>query len=395
MGINGLFALIRKKYPSVIESRSLRDFAFTRVAIDVHSYIYKYKSIPSSGKMGWLNLMLKFLLSLKKNRVHAVIILEGKAPVEKNDEREKRRTEREKLVAKTQGLIDDLRKYIETGVASASLQEYSEKPLSGKFGDGGNSPIRSLLIGRSPPGQSPGQSLLGGSIDVKRVEDHIVRLKKQNVVITPADISQFTELLNHIGIPYIQSVGEAETTASFLCLSGLVDVVFSEDSDVLAYGAPYLAFGMKDETYHFIDYARLLTSMNFTREQFTDFCIMCGTDYNKNLPRVGPINSWKLISECGSIENVQLSKGWGDIGILNHVAVRDIFSLKSFQFVDATSPINKPWVVPTFQEIRTVWKAIVTGDLIAFLVRSGYNRSLFAGSYIDELWGFTEIEFVE
>ena len=47
-----------------------------------------------------------------------------------------------------------------------------------------------------------------------------------------------------------------------------------------------------------------MESLGLTEEQFIDFCIMCGCDYNKNIPKVGPANSYTLIKEHKSIDNL-------------------------------------------------------------------------------------------
>ena len=47
---------------------------------------------------------------------------------------------------------------------------------------------------------------------------------------------------------------------------------------------------------------------------------MCGTDYNKNIFRVGPSKALKLIQTHKSIDKVEM-----DVSILNHKRVRELF----------------------------------------------------------------------
>ena len=65
-----------------------------------------------------------------------------------------------------------------------------------------------------------------------------------------------------------------------------------------------------------------------TQKQFTDFCILCGTDYNPNLFRVGPEKAYKLISEFKSIDEIKIH----DISSLNHIRVRELFSVLPINF---------------------------------------------------------------
>ena len=51
---------------------------------------------------------------------------------------------------------------------------------------------------------------------------------------------------------------------------------------------------------------------------------MCGTDYNKNIFRIGPEKSYKLLKEHGNIENIETNTKH-DTSILKHVRVREMF----------------------------------------------------------------------
>ena len=51
---------------------------------------------------------------------------------------------------------------------------------------------------------------------------------------------------------------------------------------------------------------------------------MCGTDYNKNIFRVGPAKAFSYISEYKTIEAVAEKTGL-DISVLNHIRVRELF----------------------------------------------------------------------
>ena len=51
---------------------------------------------------------------------------------------------------------------------------------------------------------------------------------------------------------------------------------------------------------------------------------MSGTDYNTNIPKVGTINSYKLIKKHGNIENIERDTKY-DTGILKYKKVRELF----------------------------------------------------------------------
>lgn len=165
------------------------------------------------------------------------------------------------------------------------------------------------------------------SINIPRVEDEVRKMKNQIVTLTQEDFRLSRELFDILGVPYMQAPSEAETHCAHLCVHGHASAVMSEDSDVLAYGTP--AFLTKINTgqgvCEFIRYKDVLKELELTPAQFTDFCIMCGTDYNSNIFRIGPDKAYKLIKKHGSIEGVE--KAGYDISILNHHRVRELFSV--------------------------------------------------------------------
>jgi 5'-3' exonuclease len=50
---------------------------------------------------------------------------------------------------------------------------------------------------------------------------------------------------------------------------------------------------------------KLLDALQMSYAQFRDFCIMCGTDYNHNIPKIGPDRAYRLIREYETIENLE------------------------------------------------------------------------------------------
>ncbi len=79
-----------------------------------------------------------------------------------------------------------------------------------------------------------------------------------------------------------------------------------------------------DLTFVQISKQNVLNVLGLSADTFTDFCIMCGTDYNKNIFRVGIETSFKLLTKHHFIENVPL-----DTAILNHHRVRQLFTIQT------------------------------------------------------------------
>lgn len=48
----------------------------------------------------------------------------------------------------------------------------------------------------------------------------------------------------------------------------------------------------------------VLKELNFSMEEFIDFCILCGCDYLPTIQGLGPGNALKLIKEYRSLERI-------------------------------------------------------------------------------------------
>jgi flap endonuclease-1 len=163
--------------------------------------------------------------------------------------------------------------------------------------------------------------------DIKIVKDKIEKMKNYNIKITPEDFQKTRDLFDILQIPYCIAPLEAECMCADLCKRGLVDGVLSEDTDVLAYGSPIFLtkIDTKNDTCVLIKYEEVLESIKLTKEQFLDLCIMCGCDYNKNIPKIGGEKSFNYISKYKSIEEIERNMNI-DISILNHTRTRELFT---------------------------------------------------------------------
>jgi len=137
----------------------------------------------------------------------------------------------------------------------------------------------------------------------------IEKYNKQSIRLTKRIIDDVKNLLNTLGVSYIVSNGEAEGLASELCRQKYVDFVISEDMDCLPFGANYLVRNCIDKTVKMkdsitiFDLNKVLESLELTRDQFIELCILCGCDYCKNIPRIGSITGYKIIKKHGTIES--------------------------------------------------------------------------------------------
>jgi flap endonuclease-1 len=146
-------------------------------------------------------------------------------------------------------------------------------------------------------------------------DEEYIKNFKQTFKPTKDNIKESMTLLDLMGIPYIVAPGEADVVCAWLCARHDPDGkryakgVCSDDSDILALGAPYLFKDMlrymnQNKDVKVISLHRALTKMNITMEQFTDLCVLLGCDYCDNIKGIGSKRAYELIKKHGSLEKV-------------------------------------------------------------------------------------------
>jgi len=281
MGIKNLHKILQKYAPSCYTTKHLSEYSYKKIAIDISLYLYKYKAINGDN---WLESFIALVSCLRKWDVHCIFIYDGKAPVEKIEEQQRRVESRVKQTDKIKQLEFEIKEYEEFGTVGEMMKEINEK-------EG----VVSLF--RKPKEHQ---------INLSVIKTKLESMKGMVIHITQEDVVLSQQLFDVLQIPYVKAPAEAECYASQLCVDGKVDCVLSEDTDVLAYGTPLFLTKidyMKDTVVE-INYSNILSETGMTKETFTDLCIMCSCDYNTNIYLIGPEKSYTLLKEYKCIEEV-------------------------------------------------------------------------------------------
>lgn len=305
MGINNLNKFLRNNCPEIFTEIHISEYAFKKVAVDISIYLCKFKTICGDD---WLTAFINLIASFRRNEIHCVMIYDGGAPPEKDNERRERAAKRVKQEEKVCKLEDALEQFYITRIIDQSLID---------------------LYNRRKNRRSKPKRLLSKNdetINMDLVEEYIKKMRSQILHIDPEDYNITKKLFDVLKVPYLQAHMEAETLCSDLCKRGLVDAVISEDTDVLAYGSPIFLSKINSmtDTCIRIDYEKMLEALKLKSDTFLDLCIMCGTDYNKNIFRVGPEKAYKYLQKFDTIENIEENTKL-DTSILNHVRGRELF----------------------------------------------------------------------
>ena len=162
--------------------------------------------------------------------------------------------------------------------------------------------------------------------DINDLQQHISNIQKQMVYIGKREIDILKDLLNTLGIRFMTAPEESEAYCCYMVKNGYGSAVISCDTDCFAHGAKtvILNFDPKTAMIEKVNLDQLLQELGLSHEQFVDYAILIGCDYNKKntLPKVGPVKALELIKKFGSIDNIE---GY-DISILNHQHIRTLFN---------------------------------------------------------------------
>ena len=145
--------------------------------------------------------------------------------------------------------------------------------------------------------------------------------------MSPYILESSKELLDYMGIPYVQAVGEGEAQGAYMVEQGDAWAVASQDYDCLLFGAPRivrnltLSGGLSDLEY--LELEKVLEELELSREQLIDVALMVGTDFNEGIHGIGAKTGLKLIRN-NTLEDVLVQKGITDVEV-EPDELRDIF----------------------------------------------------------------------
>ncbi len=109
-------------------------------------------------------------------------------------------------------------------------------------------------------------------------------------------VKESKELLEVLGIPYIQAPSEAEAQASYMTKKGSIFAVGSQDYDSLLFGAKYIVrnINLKDEL-ELIDLEQNLRELEINQDQLILIGMLIGTDFNEGVKGIGPKTALKIV----------------------------------------------------------------------------------------------------
>lgn len=277
MGIKGLMPFLKKRCPNVFRSINLSELHNKRIAIDAPLYLYRFMYC-GSREIAFQRFRNQ-IQAFREAGVSVCYVFDGKPLPCKVEEQKSRREAQRKYEKTTKEQIE----YHHSKIASLlsppeqpATPEQPKKPLT---------PTQFLA------------KLHSSHHQIQRLENRIVRVEKR-------DLIALQHMFFSEGVTHCIAENEGELTATQLVKDGICHYVLTEDTDVLAAGAPAWLrnYNPIDQTFELVLLDKVLHSIGMSKEEFTEFCVLIGCDFSARIPRVGPVRACGFIKRYSSIE---------------------------------------------------------------------------------------------
>ncbi len=178
---------------------------------------------------------------------------------------------------------------------------------------------------------------------------------QQTSRLTTPMIKESKQLIEAMGLPWVQAIAEGEAQAAYMALKGNVWAVASQDYDALTFGTPRLVRNLSISgkrksakgTYaevkpEMIVLSETLNYLQIDIKSFVDLALMLGTDYNPGgVQGIGPKTALKVIRE-GKINEYKKK-------IPNYERIRNLFLKPTI-----TKDYSLDWKKPDATKIKEI-----------------------------------------
>ena len=170
------------------------------------------------------------------------------------------------------------------------------------------------------------------------------------VDITPEIVANLARELEQCNVKYIVAPYEADAQMAYLQKNGLVDVVITEDSDLLAYGCARVFFKMdkfghgQEIVYENLPKNRSIDLSGFTPQMFQEMCVLSGCDFLQTIPGVGPKTAYRLMNLSKSYKKVLRRLRYDGKSVPDGYAENFEKALMTFRHQRVFDPIRKQLV---------------------------------------------------
>ena len=329
MGIKNLLKFL-KEYPNLVKNAEIEDYSNKKVAIDISILLYQVViSIRNTGAD----------LTNNKGEITSHIL----------------------------GLFNKTITLLKRNIIPIYVFDGSPPPLKNK-----------VLSNRKNNRLKAYEKMVNASTEEERI-----KYFKRCVNITSVQIKQSQELLDLMGIPYIVSNEEADSQCAYLSKKGIVYGVYTEDMDILTFGAKKIIRNLTSYKKNIIEISLsdILNKLDLSYDEFIDFCILLGCDYCNGINEIQPNILFKYFKEFKTIDDtLQLLKknGFRVPENIDYKKAKDYFlECKSNKYLDYKNiNLRKPNIEDLEEKLVNKYSLIKSKiEKKLLFLNSFYNKS--------------------
>lgn len=315
MGVKNLKQLLKQCNNGITVGVHLNKYKNKKIAIDISNYMYRYKYRAKkidNNNWYYLKYMFDLIKCLRQHDIIPIGVFDNiNIPNIKVNEVQKRELNKQNKTSKIKNMIENIKtenpSLIKTNTINTQLKEVKNLTLD----------ITKVV--------NLDKTTWKNITEVNKLSGQIIRVTKD-------DYNCCRGLLRYLGIPYITSENEADDMCGYLYKNKLIDGCLSEDTDMLAHGVGLILRNLNTYSNTVTEYKLndICTNLGLSQSEFTDTCILMGTDYYK-IYGLGPKGAFKLINKYKTIEHPDLLKELEerynvDIKQFNYAEIKNVFN---------------------------------------------------------------------
>ncbi|MGI9554444.1 MAG: hypothetical protein ACR2M6_00615 [Vampirovibrionia bacterium] len=230
MGVRMLNRYLREYSNDAMKQISISELSGKKLAIDISIFMYQYK-----GNNSLLENMTKMIMLFRDYHVVPIFVFDGIPPDEKMEVLNERDATKKEAKQECRHLEDQLRQ---------NDLDTSER---------------------------------------EKIENLLSLEQKKCLRITNANIRDVKNLINLLGVSYLEADGEADDLCVYLVRKRKVWACMTEDMDMFVYGCQRVLrnFNLEKGTMTLYSMMDILKNLKMTQNEFRDICLLSGTDYNR------------------------------------------------------------------------------------------------------------------
>ncbi|XP_070163093.1 flap endonuclease 1 [Polyergus mexicanus] len=310
MGILGLSKLIADIAPGAIKERELKHYFGRKIAVDASMCLYQ------------------FLIAVRSEGAQLTTV-DGET------------------TSHLMGTFYRTIRLVEQGIKPVYV--FDGKPPNLKSGE----------LAKRAERRDEAQKLLQAAEEDGNVEA-IDKFSRRLVKVTKDHAEEAKQLLQLMGIPYIDAPCEAEAQCAALVKAGKVFATATEDMDALTFGCNVLLRRLtlseaRKLPVQEIHLDKVLTDLELNHDEFIDLCIMLGCDYTGSIKGIGPKRAMELIKNFRSLDK-----------IIENIDIKKYPVPENWNYKDARLLFQEPEVMNA-EDIQLKWSEPDEEGLVKFL----------------------------